>query len=771
MENANENCPGPGSENAGKIYESCYNHGSYQSDACAGCPNQAACASGVGRQVDPDIDLIRDRLANVKNIILVLSGKGGVGKSSFATNLARAIAADQKLQVGLLDVDICGPSLARMLGVENEAVHESGEGWSTVYVEDNLSVMSIAFLLNVKDDAVIWRGPRKNQMIKKFLADVNWGELDYLIIDTPPGTSDEHISLVQYLQMIGSAIGAILVTTPQEVSLQDVRKEVCSDIIVDNEELVNVFLYCNSVNFCRKTKVNIIGVVENMSSFICPCCGTVTALFPKSTGGAEGMCKEMSLRLLKALPLDTLMADCLDNGENYLEKYPNSCLAQEFMSLANILVHPSIFMAAGLKRVVITGIGIVSPFGIGRKVLFENLLKNNCALKYDEHLKAVVGRVPEGHEENSLDLDYWRNSVDLHRINRGCLLALIAAKEAIKDSGLNKSDLDSAGLNIGMGIADLELIGEVASYIRQGKQHKVTPYFVPRVLTNMAAGLVSIQYGMHGPNLSSSTACATGLNAIGDAATFIAMGRCDYMIAGGTEACVNPIAVVGFQRLRYLLYTGEACFVNLLIDFFTDYRALTSKGCRPFDRLRDGFGLSEGAGLVVLENFDSAVKRGAKIYAEINGYGKGVAGDAYHLTATSEDGIGATLSMQRSVNDSKISADSITYVNAHATSTIIGDAAEANAIAKLFPGVHVSSFKGHIGHTLGAAGAIETAIVAMAIKKGVLIGTAGLSNTDITTSIHFLKSAEQWIGERRALVNSFGFGGPHATLCLSQIEH
>lgn len=210
-------CVGPSSDEAGKA------------DSCAGCPNQSSCASGETK-VDNSQILIQNRMASVKHKILVLSGKGGVGKSTFAAQLAFSLALQGK-QVGLLDIDICGPSVPRMLGLVGHEVHQSASGWSPVYVQDNLAVMSVGFMLPSKDDAVIWRGPRKNGLIKQFLTDVVWSELDYLIVDTPPGTSDEHISIVQYLKSC-HVDGAVIVTTPQEVSMADVRKE---------------------INFCRKT--------------------------------------------------------------------------------------------------------------------------------------------------------------------------------------------------------------------------------------------------------------------------------------------------------------------------------------------------------------------------------------------------------------------------------------------------------------------------------------------------------------------------------------
>ncbi|KAG1967769.1 cytosolic Fe-S cluster assembly factor NBP35 [Pimephales promelas] len=235
---APEHCPGTNSEQAGK------------SSSCQGCPNQNICASGAAKAPDPAIEEIRQKMTSVKHKILILSGKGGVGKSTFSAHLSHALASDDSKEIALLDVDICGPSIPRIMGLEGEQVHQSGSGWSPVYVEDNLAVMSIGFLLSSPDDAVIWRGPKKNGMIKQFLRDVDWGEVDYLIVDTPPGTSDEHLSIVQYLSGAGID-GAVIITTPQEVSLQDVRKE---------------------IRFCKKVKLPIIGVIENMSGFVCPKC-------------------------------------------------------------------------------------------------------------------------------------------------------------------------------------------------------------------------------------------------------------------------------------------------------------------------------------------------------------------------------------------------------------------------------------------------------------------------------------------------------------------
>jgi len=299
-ENANEACPGTKSDTAGKT------------SACAGCPNQQACSTGV-KAVDPDIEFISRRLSMIKHKILILSGKGGVGKSSVTTNLSLALASDPDKDIGVLDVDICGPSQARLFNCEDETVNDGASGWEPVFVRDNVALMSIAFLLEDRSNAVVWRGPRKNAMIKKFLKDVNWGELDYLLIDTPPGTSDEHISIVQLLIEASQIDGALIVTTPQEVSLLDVRKE---------------------INFCQKTGVKVLGVVENMSTFVCPCCNKETELFPASSGGATQMCEDLDLKLLAQLPHDPRLAKALDKGEDFLANHADTPAAKAFIKLA-----------------------------------------------------------------------------------------------------------------------------------------------------------------------------------------------------------------------------------------------------------------------------------------------------------------------------------------------------------------------------------------------------------------------------------------------------
>jgi Mrp family chromosome partitioning ATPase len=284
-----EHCPGPESEQAG------------QADSCAGCPNQKICASAP-KGPDPDIPVISARLSGVKHKILVLSGKGGVGKSTFTSLLAHAFATNPEHTVGIMDTDICGPSIPKMMGVESETIHVSAEGWSPVWVLENLGVMSIQFMLPNRDDAVIWRGTKKNGLIKQFLKDVTWGELDFLLVDTPPGTSDEHLSVNSFLRESGID-GAVMVTTPQEVSLLDVRKE---------------------IDFCRKAGITVLGLVENMSGYVCQKCSHEVQIFRPSNGGGRALAEEMGLPFLGSVPLDPRIGMACDYAESYFDSFPDS---------------------------------------------------------------------------------------------------------------------------------------------------------------------------------------------------------------------------------------------------------------------------------------------------------------------------------------------------------------------------------------------------------------------------------------------------------------
>jgi Mrp family chromosome partitioning ATPase len=320
-----EHCPGPESEAAGK------------SDACDGCPNQAICASAP-KGPDPDIPIITERLSGVKHKVLVLSGKGGVGKSTFSALLAQAFssAGEHALEgqvptVGLMDTDLCGPSIPRMLlGSEGAktSIHTTAAGWTPVWASDTLALMSIQFMLPDQDSPVIWRGPKKNGLIKRFLKDVEWGDLDLLLVDTPPGTSDEHLSIQSFLTASG-VDGAILVTTPQEVALLDVRKE---------------------LDFCRKARIPVIGVVENMAGFVCPKCTNQSQIFRATTGGARKLCEDENIPFLGSVPLDPRIGMACDFGEGFLDAFPDSPAAKRISEVVN-----KVSQSIGLRPFVANG--------------------------------------------------------------------------------------------------------------------------------------------------------------------------------------------------------------------------------------------------------------------------------------------------------------------------------------------------------------------------------------------------------------------------------
>ncbi|GAA5905811.1 hypothetical protein JCM6882_000466 [Rhodosporidiobolus microsporus] len=304
-EDAPEHCPGTESEIAGTA------------DGCAGCPNQDACATAP-KGPDPDLAAVKERLEDVKHKILVLSGKGGVGKSTVSSMLGWALSEEEEgregeSDTGLMDIDICGPSLPLLFNLQGSRLHSTSSGILPLPVSSSLSLVSIGFLLPTSSSAVIWRGPKKNGLIKQFLKDVDWGKLEYLVVDTPPGTSDEHLSVVQYLSAASGGIsGAVLVTTPQEVALQDVRKE---------------------LDFCRKVGVPVLGVVENMSGFVCPSCGGESEIFIPSTGGAEELAREWGIEVLGKVPLDPRIGRAGDEGKSFLEEYPESRTAEAYRAV------------------------------------------------------------------------------------------------------------------------------------------------------------------------------------------------------------------------------------------------------------------------------------------------------------------------------------------------------------------------------------------------------------------------------------------------------
>jgi 3-oxoacyl-[acyl-carrier-protein] synthase II len=417
------------------------------------------------------------------------------------------------------------------------------------------------------------------------------------------------------------------------------------------------------------------------------------------------------------------------------------------------------------RRVVVTGMGIVSPLGLGVDRVWRRLAAGESGItaiqSFDvKDLPArIAGQVPQGVKaDGNLDVSEWIPVKDQKKMDRFIQLAIVAAVQAVEDSGWMPEDepaRERTGVMIGSGIGGLETIQEAAHLVASGRTRRLSPFFIPSALINLASGHVSIRYGFTGPNHSAVTACATGVHAIGDAARLIAMGDCDVMVAGGAEAAICELGIGGF------------CAARALSTAFNDTPA---KGSRPWDRDRDGFVMGEGAGVVVLEDYEHAKARGAKIYAEVIGYG--MSGDAYHITAPSETGDGAYRSMRNALRDAGVTPDQVHYVNAHGTSTPMGDDLELGAVERLWGdagrGLAMSSTKSAVGHLLGAAGAVEAIFSIQAIRTNTAPPTLNLDNPSRESVIDRVANQAQ---ERRidvALSNSFGFGGTNASVVFAR---
>lgn len=420
------------------------------------------------------------------------------------------------------------------------------------------------------------------------------------------------------------------------------------------------------------------------------------------------------------------------------------------------------------RRVVVTGLGVISPVGCNVQKAWSTILQGGCGIVklQDEHYNnlpcQVAGLIQDGKDCGKFDLTSYFSKSELRAMAPATAYSIIAAQEALEDAKWFPEEEESkqmTGVAVGMGMIDLVDVCETAEALKKG-YNRVSPFFVPRILPNMAAGQISIRHGFRGPNHAVSTACATGAHAIGDAFRFVQHGDADVMVCGGAEACINPLSIAGFCRLRALS---------------TSYNKTPEKASRPFDKDRDGFVMGEGSAMLVLEELNHAKSRDVNIYAEILGYG--LSGDAYHLTAPKEDGTGAVLAMGRALKDAKLQPHDIGYINAHATSTPVGDAIESRAIKKLF-GPHssklaVSSTKGAHGHLLGAAGNLEAVFTVMACYKAWLPPTINMDNPDESMNLNYVPNEKQeWVEctKRVALKNAFGFGGTNASICISEYK-
>ena len=404
------------------------------------------------------------------------------------------------------------------------------------------------------------------------------------------------------------------------------------------------------------------------------------------------------------------------------------------------------------RRVVVTGLGLISPLGNNVSSSWSACVAGESGItNFDNSIEnspvTIGGRI------KNLDVSSFIDPKDIRRLDTFIQYGYIAAQEAINDSGFLDTDInfDKVGVNYGSGIGGLETIEQNHKLLLENGYKKVSPFFVPGSIVNMVSGYISLKFGLRGGNISTVTACSTGSHSIGLAARSIAYGESDIMVAGGSEMASTPLAISGFIASRALSTSNDP-----------------KTASRPWDIDRDGFVLSDGAGALILEDLDHAINRKANIYAEIIGFG--TSSDAYHITAPPDDGRGAALSMKNALNDSKINPDDVDYINAHGTSTPLGDLAEATAISNVFTNKipSISSTKSMTGHTLGAAGAIESIFSILSINNSIIPPTINLDNLDPKCHLDFTPHEARSASINIAINNSFGFGGTNSTLVFKK---
>jgi 3-oxoacyl-[acyl-carrier-protein] synthase II len=420
-----------------------------------------------------------------------------------------------------------------------------------------------------------------------------------------------------------------------------------------------------------------------------------------------------------------------------------------------------------MRRVVVTGLGLVSPLGCGVETTWSNIVAGKSGINrvadfaVDDLVCQIAGQIPRGPvAEGKFQPDDWMEPKESRKVDPFIIYAIAAADQALNDAGWHPASNDdqiATGVLIGSGIGGLEGIEEGALTLRDRGPRRISPFFIPGRLINLAAGQVSIRHHLRGPNSSVVTACSTGAHAIGDASRLVALGDADVMVAGGTESPVCRLALAGFAACKALS---------------THFNDKPSAGSRPYDRDRDGFVMGEGAGIVVVEEREHALARGAKIYAEVVGYG--MSGDAYHITAPAENGDGAERCMRMALKRAGVAPEDVDYINAHGTSTQLGDEIELRAVERLVgnegTGVSMSSTKSAIGHLLGAAGAVEAIFSVLAIRDNVAPPTLNLDNPSVVTAIDLVPHTARKRRIDVALSNSFGFGGTNASLVFQRCD-
>jgi 3-oxoacyl-[acyl-carrier-protein] synthase II len=414
-----------------------------------------------------------------------------------------------------------------------------------------------------------------------------------------------------------------------------------------------------------------------------------------------------------------------------------------------------------MRRVVVTGLGMVTPLACGVEATWSRLIAGQSGARKIDAFEVsdiscrIAGMIPYGDGSNgTYNPDQWMEPKEQRKVDKFIVYAMCAARQALEHAGWKPStsdDQNATGVMIGAGIGGVEGIAETAITLHERGPRRVSPFFIPGRIINLASGYVSIEHGLKGPNSAVVTACSTGSHAIGDAGRMIALGDADVMVAGGTESPVNRISLAGFAAVRALS---------------TGFNDTPTKASRPYDKDRDGFVMGEGAGVVVLEEYEHAKARGAKIHAELIGYG--MSGDAFHITAPTADGDGAFRCMQAAIKRAGIQAGEIDYINAHGTSTPLGDEIELGAVERVVGNsasrISMSSTKSSIGHLLGAAGAVEAIFSILAIRDQIAPPTLNLDNPSVETPIDLVPHQSRKRDIDVVLSNSFGFGGTNASL-------